>query len=71
MTNRLGPVWRGCRVFITRSAAKRRWRTEKRAPEGAAERLARDITEAILAEGGTEEHVDRILLACMTSYVEI
>ena len=71
MAERLAPVWRGSRVFMTRAAAKRRWCAEKRDPEGAAERLASDIANAILAEGGAEEHVERILLACMTSYVEL
>ena len=47
----LRPVWRGARVFMTRPAAKRVWRRERREPRGAAERLAHDVEAAIGARG--------------------
>ncbi len=62
---RVREQWRGARVHMTTSAARRDWRKRRREPLGAAERLAADIERAILAEGGTELHVDRTLLASM------
>lgn len=59
----------GARVFVTRPAAKRRWRIEGRHPRGAAEHFAADIEGAILGSGGTDAHVERVLLACMSSHV--
>ena len=67
----LKPVWRGARVFMTRQAAKREWRRERREPRGAAERLAHDVEAAIGAGGGSCAHVERCLVGCMSSYLEI
>ena len=66
---RVRVTWGGSRVFMTRTAVKRCWRSQQRGPEGAAERIASDIADAIIGEGGTEHHVDRVLLACMTTHL--
>ena len=71
IAEQLNPTWRGCRVFFTRNAVKRIWRSENRVPDGAAERLVADIERCILDQGGSTEHVERVLLACMSSYVEL
>ena len=67
----LSPAWRGARVFVTRTAARRAWRRAGREPRGAAERLAHDVEAAIVAGGGDGSHVERCLVGCMTSYLEV
>lgn len=69
IARRVETRWGGTLTFMTVAAAKRRYRAEDRAVHGAAECLARDIEEAILACGGTDAHVERVLLACMSSHL--
>ena len=61
--------WGGTLTFMTIGAAQRRWRADGRDPTGGAESLAFDIERAILAGGGEDEHVRRVLLACMSSHL--
>ena len=63
--------WGGARIYITRPAARRAWRRERREPTGAAERLAADVESAILAAHGTDAHVERVLTMVMGSYLWI
>ena len=71
IARRIEERWRGTLTFMTIPAAKRRWRTGSRAPSGAAEHLARDIESAVLDAGATDAHVERVLLACMSSHLYV
>ena len=71
MADRLIDEWKGVRVYMTASACKRSWRRIGREPSGAAERVAAAIESAILAEGGTEHHVKRVLIAAMGDFLLI
>ena len=61
--------WGGARIYMTRPAARRAWRRERREPTGAAERLAADVEVAILAAQGTDAQVERVLTMAMGSYL--
>lgn len=61
----------GARVYMTRSAVRRRWYRDHREPRGAAEMVAAEIEQAVLASGGTMEHVERVLTMTLGGYLWI
>ena len=63
--------WKGARVYMTSGACKTRWLRDGRAPTGAAERLAKSIEDAVIAERGTHEQVARILVTVMGQRIDI
>lgn len=63
--------WKGARVFVTIPAARRHFRRQRREPVGAAERFAACVEACVLAGGGDDGHVERILIACMGSRLHI